>query len=57
MTTGFSEESNALLLEMGIWPFWFEIEIQQLTYFKCIINRDQNDPVYQLHQEMLKYSS
>ena len=42
---------------MGIWPIRFEIEFQQLTYLKHIIDRDQNDPVFQLYQEMLKYSS
>ena len=42
---------------MGIWPIRFEIEFRQLTYLKRIIDRDQNDPVYQLYQEMLKYSS
>ena len=42
---------------MGTWPIKCEIEFRQLTYLKRIIDRDQNDPVYQLYQEMLKYSS
>ena len=41
---------------MSIWPIRFEIEFQQLTYLKRIIGRDQNDPVFQLFQEMLKYN-
>ena len=48
-----SVPTNALFLEMGIWPIRFEIEFRQLTYLKRIIDRDQNDPVYQLYQEML----
>ena len=52
-----SVPTNALFLEMGIWPIRFEIEFRQLTYLKRIIDRDQNDPVYQLYQDMLKYSS
>ena len=52
-----SVPTDALFLEMGIWPIRFEIEFRQLTYLKRIIDRDQNDPVYQLYQEMLKYSS
>ena len=42
---------------MGIWPIRFETEFRQLTYLKRIIDRDQNYPVYQLYQGMLKYSS
>ena len=49
--------TDALFLEMSIWPIRFEIEFRQLTYLKRIIDRDQNDPVYQLYQGMLKYSS
>ena len=52
-----SVPTDALILEMGYWPIRFEIEVRQLTYLKRIINREQNDPVYQLYQEMLKYSS
>ena len=52
-----SVPTDALFLEMSIWPIRFEIEFRQLTYLKRIINRDQNDPVYQLYQRMLKYSS
>ena len=52
-----SVPTDALFLEMGIWPIKFEIEFRQLTYLKRIIDRNQNDPVYQLYQEMLKYSS
>ena len=52
-----SAPTDALFLEMGIWPIGFEIEFRQLTYLKRIIDRNQNDPVYQLYQEMLKYSS
>ena len=64
ITTDFPEErvmeiprsvpTDALFLEMGIWPIRFETEFRQLTYLKRIIDRDQNDPVYQLYQEMLK---
>ena len=52
-----SVPTDALFLEMGIWPIRFETEFRQLTYLKRIIDRDQNDPVFQLYQEMLKYSS
>ena len=52
-----SVPADALFLEMGIWPIRFEIEFRQFTYLKRIIDRDQNDPVYRLYQEMLKYSS
>ena len=52
-----SVPTDALFLEMGIWPIRFETEFRQLTYLKRIIDRDQNDPVYQLYQEMLKYGS
>ena len=52
-----SVPTDAFILEMGIWPIKFEIELRQLTYLKRIIDRDQNDPVFQLYKEMLKYSS
>ena len=52
-----SVPTDALFLEMGIWHIRFDIEFRQLTYRKRINDRDQNDPVYQLYQEMLKYSS
>ena len=52
-----SVPTDAFFLEMGIWPVRFEIEVRQLTYLKCIIDKDQNDPVSQLYQEMLQYSS
>ena len=52
-----SVPTDACFLEMDIWPIRFEIEFQQLTYLKRIIDRDQNDPVFQLYQEMPKYSS
>ena len=51
-----SVPTDALSLEMGIWPIRFETEFRQLTYLKHIIDRNQNDPVYQLYQEMLKHS-
>ena len=50
-----SVPTNALFLEMGIWPIRFEIEFRQ--YLKHIIDRDENDPVCQLYREMLRYSS
>ena len=49
-----SVPTDALFLKMGIWPIRFEIEFRQLTYLKRIIDKDQNDPVYQLYQKMLK---
>ena len=52
-----SVPTDAFFLEMGIWPIRFETEFRQLTYLKRIIDRDKNDPVFQLYQEMLKYSS
>ena len=52
-----SVPTDALFLEMGIWPIRFEIEFRQLAYLKRIIDRDQNNPVFRLYQEMLKYSS
>ena len=41
----------------GYLVYQVEIEFQQLAYLKCITGRDQNDPVFYLYQEMLKYSS
>ena len=46
-------------------PFWksifgllgLRLKFRQLTHLKRIIDRDQNDPVFQLYEEMLKYSS
>ena len=52
-----SVPTDPFFLEMGIWPIRFEIEFRQRTYLKRIIDRDQNAPVFQLYQEMLKYSS
>ena len=52
-----SVPTDVFFLEMGIWPVRFETEFLQLTYLKRIIDRDKNDPVFQLYQEMLKYSS
>ena len=52
-----SVPTDALFLEMGIWPIRFETEFRQLTYLKRILGRDQNDPVFQLYQEMCMYSS
>ena len=50
-----SAPTDALFLKMGIWPIRFEIEFRQLTYLKRITDRNHNDPVFQLYQEMLKY--
>ena len=52
-----SVPTDALFLEIGIWPIRFETEFRQLTYLKCIIDWDKNDPGFQLYQEMLNYSS
>ena len=49
-----SVPTDAFFLEMGIWPIRFETEFRQLTYLKRIIDRDKNDPVFQLYQEILK---
>ena len=60
MELSISVPTCALFLEKGIWPIRFETEFRQLTYLKRIIDiidRDQNDPVFQLYQEILKHSS
>ena len=44
-----------LFLEMGISPAQFVIELRQLNFLKKIPNRNQEDPVKRIYNEMLKY--
>ena len=44
-----------LFLELGILPSQFVIELRQLTFMKKILDRDQEDPVKRIYDEMLRY--
>ena len=50
-----STHTADLFLELGILPAQFVIELRQLTFSKKILNRDQEDPVKRIYNEMLKY--
>ena len=52
-----SVPTDAVFLEMGIWPVRFEIVFRQFTYLQRITDRDHNDPLFKLYKKMLKYSS
>ena len=43
-----SVHTATLYLELGIWPIKCEIEIRQLSFFKNILNKNENDPVSQV---------
>ena len=47
--------SAALYLELGVLPISFEIELKQLLYLKCILDREYDDPVRMVYHKMLKY--
>ena len=47
--------TNALYLEFSILPIWLEMEIKQLLYLKRILDREYDDPVHMVHNEMLKF--
>ena len=47
----------ALYLELGIWPIRYEIEIRQLFFLKCVLNRKADDPCLQVYLEMLKFKN
>ena len=50
-----STPKAGLFLELGILPAQFVIELRQLTVLKKILDRDQEDPVKIIYNEMLKY--
>ena len=50
-----STPTAGLFLELGILPAQFVIELRQLTFLKKILDRDQEDPVKRIYNEMLKY--
>ena len=45
----------ASFLELGILPIQFETEKCQLLFLKGLLEKDVDDPVHQLYQNMLKY--
>ena len=45
----------ALHLELGVLPTSFETELKQFLYLKRILDRQYDDPVRKVYQEMLKY--
>ena len=45
----------ALFLDLGVWPVQYTIEQRQLLHLKRILDRDNGDPVWLPHKEMLKY--
>ena len=45
----------ALVLELGILPIRFEIEKRELFSFKCLLDKDKNDPVQSVYFQQLKY--
>ena len=47
----------ALYLELGILPIKYEIEIKQLLFHNCILDKEADDPVLLSYQEMLEFSS
>ena len=47
--------SATLYLELGVLPISFEIELKQLLYLKRILDREYDDPVRMVYNEMLKY--
>ena len=46
-----------LVLQMGILPVQFVIEMRQLMFLKRIIARNPSDPVKKVYLEMIKYPS
>ena len=50
-----STPTAGLFLELGILPAQFVIELRQLTFLKKMLNRDQEDPIKRIKNEMLKY--
>ena len=47
----------ALYLELGALPVKYEIEINQLLFLKCVLDKEADDPVLPCYQEMLKFGS
>ena len=45
----------ALFLDLEILPIRFETGKRQLFFFKCLLDKDKNDPVQSVHFEQLKY--
>ena len=39
-----STPNAALYLELGIWPIRYEIEIRQLFFLKCVLDKKADDP-------------
>ena len=52
-----STPTAALFLELGILPIQYEIEKRQLVFLKKILDRQNDDPVKMIYQEMLKYQA
>ena len=50
-----SAPTAALCLELGIWPIRYEIEIRQLFFLKCALDKKADDPCLLVYLEMFKF--
>ena len=50
-----SVPTAALYLELRILPLKCETEIRQLLFLKKISDKNENDPVFEVYREMIKY--
>ena len=55
MEVPISTPTAGLFLELGTLPAQFIIELRKLNFLKKILDRDQEDPVKRIYNEMLKY--
>ena len=47
----------AMYLELGILPVRYEIEMRQLMFLKCILDKKHDDPCLLTYNEMLKFEN
>ena len=47
----------AMYLELGILPVKYEIEMRQLLFFKCILDKKHDDPCLLTYNEMLRFEN
>ena len=50
-----STPTAAVYLELGIWPIKYEIEIRQLFFLKCVLDKKADNPCLLVYLEMLKF--
>ena len=55
MRTAASTPNSFVFLELGVLPMKFEIYCRQLNYLHHILNLEQNNPIFQVYQQQLKY--